>query len=246
MVAFGRPVVPEVNASRATSSDGGRDVVVRRRLVRPSASANPAEPPNGTTRTPSSAASSSVPSRNRSSTSARSIRAISWIVASSPGRSSGIVVTATAPVFSTPNQQAVSHGLLGPRSSTRLPGTMPRSSTRAWAIRFAAASRSAYDQVSRARGVQARPVPPVLGDDVVQQRGRAVQPVGVVQLGQVEGQLRPLLGRRQVVAAERVDVGGRQQLHPGNVWTVSNDRQECDIRVPPESARPRPAPERPA
>ena len=141
MVAFGRPVVPEVKASSATSSeevatssyDAGLSAV---------SSDSPVEPPNDTTRTPRSPASPSVPDRNRSSTSARSIRAISWIVASSPGRSSGIVVTATAPVFSTPNQQAVSHWLLGPRSSTRLPGTMPRSSTRAWAIRFAVASRS--------------------------------------------------------------------------------------------------------
>ncbi len=137
MVAFGRPVVPEVKASSATSSEEVATSSYDAGLSAAS-SDNPVEPPNGTTRTPRS----SVPERNRSSTSARSIRAISWIVASSPGRSSGIVVTATAPVFSTPNQQAVSHWLLGPRSSTRLPGTMPRSSTRAWAIRFAAASRS--------------------------------------------------------------------------------------------------------
>ena len=41
---------------------------------------------------------------------------------SSRARSIGIVVTATAPAFSTPNQQATSQGLFGPRSSTRLPG----------------------------------------------------------------------------------------------------------------------------
>ena len=34
-----------------------------------------------------------------------------------------MVVTTTAPALSTPNQQATSHGLFGPRSSTRLPGT---------------------------------------------------------------------------------------------------------------------------
>ena len=141
------------------------------------------------------------------------------------------MVTATAPALSTPNQHAVSHGLLGPRSSTRLPGTMPRSSTSAWAIRFAAASRSAYDQVAAPGACRHGRSGPCSAIDVVEQRGRAVEPVGVVQLRQLEGQLRPLVGRRQVVAAERVDMGGRQQVHPGNVWPVSNDRQECDIRV---------------
>ncbi len=147
MVAFGRPVVPEVNASSATSS---AEVATSSWVVGwPSRRAlRPVSVPNSTTRTPRSPDSPSVPSTNRASTSARSSRAISWMVASSPGRSNGIVVTATAPALSTPNQHAVSHGLLGPRNSTRLPGTMPSPSTSAWATRFAAASRSAYDQVS--------------------------------------------------------------------------------------------------
>src|SRR5256886_7690260 len=46
--------------------------------------------------------------------------AISTIVFSSPERSSGIVVTAIPPALMTPNQLATSHGLLGPRRSTRL------------------------------------------------------------------------------------------------------------------------------
>jgi len=36
-----------------------------------------------------------------------------------------MVVTAMAPAFITANQQATSMGLLGARSSTRLPGTTP-------------------------------------------------------------------------------------------------------------------------
>ncbi len=64
-----------------------------------------------------------------------------------------------------------------------------------------------------ARLVQARPVRTVAGSGVVQQGGRTVEAVGVLQLGQVEGQLGPLLGRREMVTAERVDVGRREQLH---------------------------------
>ncbi len=52
------------------------------------------------------------------------------------------------------------------------------------------------------RRQQARAVRSVLGDGVVQQRDRCVQPARVLQLGQVEGQIRPLVARRQVVAAE--------------------------------------------
>src|SRR4051794_26509993 len=60
-----------------------------------------------------------------------------------------MVVTRTAPALSTPNQAAESHWLLGPRRSTRLPGTTPRSSTSTWATRFAAATSASYDQVGR-------------------------------------------------------------------------------------------------
>ena len=61
---------------------------------------------------------------------------------SSFARSSGIVATAIAPAFMIANQHAAIIGLLGPRSSTRLPGTTPRSSTSTCAIRFARASSS--------------------------------------------------------------------------------------------------------
>ena len=61
--------------------------------------------------------------------------------------------------------------------------------------------------------VQARAVGAVPLDDVVQQCGGAVEPIRVAELGQLEGQLRPLCGRWQVVATEGVDMGGRKQLH---------------------------------
>ena len=61
----------------------------------------------------------------------------------------------------------------------------------------------------------------VLGDDVVEQGGRAVEPVGVVQLRQVEEQLGPLVERRQVVAAEGVDVRRRRELHARRQYSLA-------------------------
>jgi len=58
-------------------------------------------------------------------------------------RSSGIVATATAPAFITPNQQAASIGLFGARSSTRWPGRTPISATSTWATASARRCRSA-------------------------------------------------------------------------------------------------------
>ena len=87
-------------------------------------------------------------SGNRWSHRAKSSWAISATVASSPARSSGMVVTATAPALSTPNQQATSHGLFGPRRSTRLPGTMPWSSVSTCATWLEMRRRSPYVQGS--------------------------------------------------------------------------------------------------
>jgi hypothetical protein len=58
-------------------------------------------------------------------------------------RNSGIVATATAPVFITPNQHAASIALLGARSSTRWPGRTPISCTSTWAIASARPCSSA-------------------------------------------------------------------------------------------------------
>jgi len=42
------------------------------------------------------------------------------------------------------------------------------------------------------------------GDGVVEQYGRAVQPLGVVEFREVEMQPRPLVLRRQAVSRERI------------------------------------------
>ena len=123
MVAFGRPVVPDVNASSATSSAAVSHAANSAGFVavRAARSLKVVCPPMS---------ASTRSATNRSSTSEWSIQAISWLVFSSDVRSSGIVVTTTPPMRSTPSQQATSHGLFGARSSTRLPGTRPTSSTR--------------------------------------------------------------------------------------------------------------------
>ena len=120
-------------------------------------------------------------------------------------RSSGIVVTATPPALSTANQHATSHGLFGPRSSTRCPGTRPSSSVEDVRDLVGAGQQLAVGP-GVVVGAQAGAVRAVLGHDVVEQRGRAVQPLRIVQLGQVEEELGPLRRRREVVAAEGVDV----------------------------------------
>ena len=65
------------------------------------------------------------------------------ISVSSLARSSGMVATAMPPALTTANQQAASIGVFGARSSTRLPGTSPRSSTSTCAMRLACACSSA-------------------------------------------------------------------------------------------------------
>jgi hypothetical protein len=51
---------------------------------------------------------------------------------SSLARSSGIVATATSPARTTASQASAMPIELPPRSSTRLPGTRPRSCTSTW------------------------------------------------------------------------------------------------------------------
>ena len=71
------------------------------------------------------------------SESARRTSARSQTSDSSRTRRSGMVATAIPPAFNTANQHAISIGWFGARSSTRLPGTTPRSVTRTFAMRFA-------------------------------------------------------------------------------------------------------------
>ena len=141
MVALGLPVVPEVNAIMATSSaavatEAKSPGFWPARLVR-----SPGwSPPYGTTgRSGRPVVRSQV---KRWSHRARVGLAISPMVASSVARSSGMVETVTAPALTTPSQQATSHGLFGPRSSTRLPGTMPKSSVSTRATWLATVSTS--------------------------------------------------------------------------------------------------------
>src|SRR4029453_5441456 len=45
----------------------------------------------------------------------------------------------------------------------------------------------------------------------VDQLDRAVEPVGIAQLGKIEHEVGPLISRREVVPAERVQVGRRMK-----------------------------------
>ena len=135
------------------------------------------------------------------------------MVCSSPVRSSGIVVTSDGPGLEHAEPGGGQPLVVGAAQEHAVPGHDPE-----------VLDEDARDPVRRrhqlgvrprreAGLVQARPVRPVARGDVVEQGGGAVQALGVLELGQVEGQLRPLLGRREVVTAERVDVGRREQLH---------------------------------
>ena len=100
--------------------------------------------------------------------------------------------TAMPPAFSTANQQAASIGLLAPRSSTRLPGTRPRSSREhvgdAVGLLQQLARRSSA--ASGVRNAALSPQPRV--DRAVEQLGGAVQALRILQLGQLEDELRPV------------------------------------------------------
>ena len=122
-------------------------------------------------------------SRNRWSHRARSIRAISWMSASSPGAQHRHRGDDDPTRLEDPEPARDQPGRVGPaqqhpvaRQHAQLVG---RAGSRSGWRCSAAARRS---RVS-ARGQQARPVPPRACDRVVEQRGRAVEPVGVGELG---------------------------------------------------------------
>ena len=144
IVAFGWPVVPEVKANMQVSSAA---VATLSKLAgwRAIAASRPLSPAslkqrmrNGASRMASRSSSARFRSHSACVT-----RPLAMICLSSFARSKGIVATAIAPAFMTANQQATSMALFGARSSTRLPGTSPISSTSTWAMRLARASRSA-------------------------------------------------------------------------------------------------------
>ena len=146
IVPLGVPVVPDVNAMSAVSSADVRTSpnvagLSVARASRPSGAAVSKYPTHASVGEASRAASSSPASR--ASHSACVTCALCRISVSSFARSSGIVATAMPPAFTTANQHAAIIGLLGPRSSTRLPGSSAKSSTSTRAMRFARARSSA-------------------------------------------------------------------------------------------------------
>jgi hypothetical protein len=137
IVAFGSPVVPEVNASRQVSSAAVSTAANGRPWRAIAASRlSDSEALKYLTRASvwQRARADSSSSASRASHSACVTCAFAITCTSSFVRNSGIVVTAIAPAFITPNQQAASIGLFGARSSTRWPGTSPISVTSTWAM----------------------------------------------------------------------------------------------------------------
>ena len=130
MVAFGSPVVPEVNPSSATSSRPVFTALNFTGLLSAirSSSASWLEVPSKFTtcfRNLLVLAQATSSSAMRLSVSASAISALSTIFVNSPARSIGMVLTTTAPALVAPSQQATSAGLLPERISTRLPGLTP-------------------------------------------------------------------------------------------------------------------------
>ena len=128
MAALGRPVVPDVNAIMATSSAAVATAAKSPGFpaARWARSSGPS-PPNVTMPQAGHARVGQLPVNRWSHRASRGCA--TWqMVVSSLARSSDMVATATPPALSTPSQHAASQGLFGPRSSTRLPGTRPRSS----------------------------------------------------------------------------------------------------------------------
>ena len=210
MVPLGWPVVPEVNAIRHTSSRAvSTGSKVAALAAARAASASDDASLNSTTCASSgqSGRASSSSCASRASHSAWVTRALCTMVVSSRARSSGIVPTAMPPAFTTPNQQAASIGELAPRSSTRLPLTRPMSSTSTRAMRLACASSCGIGPM-HALAQHALALAPTALDRAVEQLGGAIEARCELQLGPLEQELGPLLGRRQVIAGERVGEAG--------------------------------------
>ena len=248
MVAFGRPVVPEVNASSATSSaavstsSNRSDAGSTRSVMSSSAS-----PPYATTRRPGMLGADEVVEEPVVAQGEVDLRDLGDGGAARRAAAAASSCTTTAPALSTPNQQATSHGLLGPRSSTRLPGTTS-----------VLVDEEVRDLVGRREQVAVRPATrvgarrhgrsaPCSRDDVVEQLDRAVEPVGVLHLGEVEEQLGPLRrraagcpgrtcrrGRTARAASGRLRVG--LPARP-SVWPCSDDSQESAISRPRDGRR---------
>ena len=137
--ALGVPVVPEVKASMAMSS-----AWVGQALNWPSwAAARTANDPGASIRLKGTMVASTGcccwANSNSCSNVASHKATLGWALAmislNSLARSKGMVATATKPALTTPIQAKAKPTELPPRSSTRLPGTRPKSCTSTWAMR---------------------------------------------------------------------------------------------------------------
>ena len=138
--ALGWPVVPDVNAIKAGSS---ADVVQGAKCPF-FCDAKTASDPGSFIRLKSTIVFSVCvcalamfrSSASVASHSAKLICAFSITSPSSFARNNGMVATAISPAFTTPSQLRAMPIELPPRSSTRLPGTRPKSSVNTCAIRL--------------------------------------------------------------------------------------------------------------
>ena len=154
--AFGLPVVPEVNASRAMSSalvgQGASASSAWRARASSEWSITMAASPVLNRRSGRAAVSGLSASAALSSScsftshSAAAGRALSMIAFSSVARSSGMVATAIRPLCTTASQASAMAMELPPRSSTRLPGCRPIPAS-TWAKRLTSARACAYVRV---------------------------------------------------------------------------------------------------
>ena len=131
--ALGLPVVPEVKAIMAMSSAAVGQAAKPPSFCAARTASEPGSCPalNATTvaSTGRSCRASSSSSSSLASHSATVGCALSMMSPSSRARSSGMVATAISPALTTASQASARPIELPPRSSTRLPGTRPRSST---------------------------------------------------------------------------------------------------------------------
>ena len=137
--ALGLPVVPEVKASSAMSSAAvGQAAKTPLFTAAIASSASGASDLKASTRRSTGFAcwEINISSMSFASHSATTGLDFSTMSFSSRARSKGIVATAISPAFTTASHASAIGIELPPRSSTRLPGTSPRSSVSTCAMRF--------------------------------------------------------------------------------------------------------------
>ena len=109
------------------------------------------------------------------------------IVRSAPSRAAAASSpTAMPPALITANQHAAIAGLFGPRSSTRLPGTSAEVLDQHARDAVRALGQLRVGPAHAARREDRRALAPAARERVVEKRGRAVQPVGILELRPIE------------------------------------------------------------